>query len=538
MATPTGQPQVLILKEGTERTRGRDAQSTNIDAAIAVSDAVRSCLGPRGMDKMLVDSLGDVTVTSDGATVLKEIDIKHPAAKMVAEVAKTLSDEVGDGTTTAVVLAGELLKQARALAPDVHPTIIAQGYAAARRRAAEVLSDMAAPITVRERKRLEAVASTAITGKADDALRVQLADIVASAVTAIADDTAAGLEVDPENVMILKKKGESAASTELLQGIALDKERVHEGMPVRVEDARIALLNVALEFRKTEIDAKIKITHTGDRQGFLEQEEAFVRDLVQKVLDAGANVVVCQKGVDDHAQNLLARAGAYAVRRVKKSDMEKLARATGGRLVQNLDDLSPNDLGKARLVDERRVGGDRVTFVTGCKNPRSVTILVRAATEQKIDEIERALDDALRATAAAAVDGKVLPGGAAPEAEVALALRKHATTLSGRDQLAVLAFAKAVEAVPRTLAENAGASAIDALVALRNAHERGEKTAGLSAADAKPIDMVREGVLEPLRVKRQAFHSATEAAILILRIDDVIAAKELKSEGKEGAGAH
>ncbi|HLF22781.1 MAG TPA: thermosome subunit beta, partial [Burkholderiales bacterium] len=457
---------MYILKEGTERTRGRDAQSNNIEAAISVADAVRSCLGPRGMDKMLVDSLGDITVTNDGATIVKEIEIKHPAAKMIAEVAKTQNDEVGDGTTTAVIVAGELLKQARALIPDVHPTIIAYGYHVARGHAISTLRAMATQVNVRDRKRLESIAATALTGKIPPTTRAQLADIVASAITAIADD-GGRVEIDTENVMLLKKRGEPVSSTELLQGIAIDKERVHEAMPKSVSDARIALLNVALELKKTEVDAKIKITHSGEREAFLSHEEATIRRMVESVKSSGANVLFCQKGIDDLAQHFLAKEGIYAVRRVKKSDMEKLARATGGRMIQNLSDLTHTDLGRARLVDERKYGDDRVTFVTGCKNPKAVSILVRATNDETLDELERSLQHALDAVSAAAEDGLVLPGGGAPEAEVALALRKKASELSGREQFAVLAFAKAVEIVPRTLAENAGAHPIDSLVAIR-----------------------------------------------------------------------
>ena len=527
--------QVIILKEGTRREKGRGAQANNIMAARAVADAVRSTLGPKGMDKMLVDSMGDVVITNDGVTILKEIDIEHPAAKMIVEVAKTQDQECGDGTTSAVVLAGELLRRAEELIDDVHPTLINQGYRLAHKKALEILDSVAQPVGTTDKALLTKIATTAMTGKSAQFQKSSLASIAVDAVASITEKNGSKTVADTDNVQVVKKAGGSVEDTQLLHGIIVDKERVHAGMPKTVKDAKIALLDVALEIKKTEIDAKIKITSPGSFQSFLDEEEKTLRTKVEKITKSGANVVFVQKGIDDLAQHFLAKAGIYAVRRVKKSDMEKLERATGATIVSSLDDLRPTDLGHAGHVEERKIGDDEMTFVTECKNPRAVSILLRASTEHVLDEIERALEDALRVVAVAVEDGKICAGGGAPEIELALHLRKYASSVGGRSQLAIEAFANALEVIPRTLAENAGLDAINSLVDLRSAHETGKKTFGLNVYTGKVEDMVAQGVVEPLRVKTQAIGSATEAATMILRIDDVIAAKALKG-GEGGPG--
>jgi thermosome len=538
MGNQGNQQPIIILKEGTRREKGRGAQSNNIMAARAVADAVRSTLGPKGMDKMLVDSMGDVVITNDGVTILKEIDIEHPAAKMIVEVAKTQDQSVGDGTTSAVILAGELLRRAEELIDDVHPTLINQGYRKAHQKALEVLQMIARPVSTTDRPLLEKIATTAMTGKSAQFQRTNLAKIAVDAVTAIEEKEGNKIVADTDNVQVVKKAGGSIDDTQLIQGIIVDKERVHAGMPKTVKDAKIALIDVALEIKKTEIDAKIKITSPGSFQSFLDEEEKTLRTKVEKVVKSGATVVFAQKGIDDLAQHFLAKAGVYAVRRVKKSDMEKMERATGATIVSSLDDLRPTDLGHAGSVEERKIGEEDMTFVTGCKNPRAVSILLRGSTEHVVDEIERALEDALRVVAVAVEDGKICAGGGAPEVELALELRKYAASVGGRSQLAIEAFANAMEIIPRTLAENAGLDAINSLVDLRSAHETGKKTHGLNVNTGKVVDMIAEGVVEPLRVKTQAIGSATEAATMILRIDDVIAAKELKggAGGPPGGG--
>ncbi|MBC7114874.1 MAG: TCP-1/cpn60 chaperonin family protein, partial [Archaeoglobi archaeon] len=446
-----GQP-VLILKEGTTRTRGRDAQEMNIMAAKIVAEAVRSTLGPRGMDKMLVDSLGDVVITNDGATILKEIDVEHPAAKMIVEVAKTQDEEVGDGTTTAVVLAGELLKKAEELLEhEIHPTVIANGYKLAANKAEEILNEMAVDVRGENLDEfLKKIARTAITGKSPEGAREYLAELAVKAVKAVMDEDG---KVDVENVKMEKKVGGSINDTKFVNGIVIDKEVVHPGMPKRVENARIALINSALEVEDTEVDAKIRITSPDQLKAFLDEEERILREMVEKIKESGANVVFCQKGIDDLAQHYLAKAGILAVRRVKKSDMEKLARATGAKIVTKIESISPEDLGKAELVEERKVGDDRMVFVEGCENPKSVTILLQGGTEHVVDELERGMNDMLHVVAEVLESGKILPGGGAPEIELSLRLREFAATLSGREQLAAEAFAEAMEIIPKTLAE-------------------------------------------------------------------------------------
>ena len=527
--------QIYVLKEGTRRDRGKGAQFNNIAAAKAVADAVRSTLGPRGMDKMLVDSLGDVVITNDGVTILKEIDIEHPAAKMLVEVAKTQDEEAGDGTTTAVILAGELLKRAEDLIDqNIHPTVIASGYRLAADKAREILEKVATKVTIKDTQILTNVATTAMASKSASGHKDHLADIVVKAVTTVAERRADGsYYVDDDDIQITKKQGGSIADTNLVEGIIVDKERVHPGMPAQVDNAKIALIDVALEVKKTEIDAKIEITDPSQLQAFLSEEENMLRRMVETVKKSGANVVFCQKGIDDLAQHFLAKEGIYSVRRVKKSDMEKLGKATGGKVVTKLDELSKEDLGNAKLVYEKKIGDDQMTFVTGCKNPRAVSILIRGGTEHVVDEVERSLEDAQSVVACAVEDGKVITGGGASATEIALGLRDYASSVGGREQIAMESFAEAIEVIPRTLAENAGLDPIDTLIELRKQHKKGNRTAGVNVFTGKVSDMKKENVVEPIRVGSQAISSATDAAVMILRIDDVIAAKT----GGTGKGA-
>ncbi|HJK58927.1 MAG TPA: thermosome subunit alpha, partial [Methanocorpusculum sp.] len=515
-----GQP-ILILKEGGSRTRGRDAQSMNIAAAKAVAGAVRTTLGPKGMDKMLVDTIGDVVITNDGVTILKEMDIEHPAAKMMVEVAKTQDDEVGDGTTSAVVIAGELLKKSEELLEqDVHPTVITLGYRQAAEKAQELLQTIAVDVKAKDKEILSKIAGTAMTGKNAEASKEKLCDLIVRAITLVAD---ADGTVDTENVKVEKRVGGAIEDSEIVEGMIIDKERVHPGMPKTVKAAKILLLNAAVEYKKTEVDAEISITSPDQLQLFLDEEERMIKSIVEKIKASGANVLFCQKGIDDIAQHYLSKAGILAVRRVKKSDMEKLARATGGALISSIDAISADELGVAGLVEERKVGGEEMIFVEKCKNPKAVSIIIKGGTEHVVDELGRALEDALRVVGVVVEDKKIVAGGGAPEVELSLRRREYAATQGGRIQLAIEAFASALEVIPRTLAENAGLDPIDKLVELRAAHEKGEKTYGLDVFEGKPVDMLAAGVVEPLRVKTQAIASAAEAAVMILRIDDVIA---------------
>ncbi|MDD1690900.1 MAG: TCP-1/cpn60 chaperonin family protein [Methanoregula sp.] len=530
MSQQLGGQQILILKEGSTRTRGRDAQGMNITAAKAVAAAVRTTLGPKGMDKMLVDTIGDVVITNDGVTILKEMDIEHPAAKMMVEVAKTQDAEVGDGTTSAVVIAGELLKKAEdLLEQDVHPTVIAAGYRQAAEKAQALLRELAFDVKVTDKALLRNIAGTAMTGKSAEASKDKLCELVVKAVTMVTDDDG---KVDIENIKVEKKTGGSIEDSEIVEGVLIDKERVHPSMPKKVTNAKILLLNAAVEFKKTEVDAEINITSPDQLQAFLDEEERMVKGIVDKIVKSGANVLFCQKGIDDIAQHYLAKAGLFATRRVKKSDMEKLARATGASLVSSIDAISKDELGKAGLVEERKVGGEEMTFVEQCKNPKAVSIIVKGGTEHVVDELERAIHDALRVVAVVVEDKKVVAGGGAPETELSLRLHEYAATVGGRAQLAINAFADALEVIPRTLAENAGLDPIDMLVEIRAAHEKGKKTHGLNVFEGKAVDMKAAGVVEPLRVKTQAISSAAEAAVMILRIDDVIASS--KSPMPEG----
>ncbi|MGB2841487.1 MAG: thermosome subunit alpha [Halobacteriota archaeon] len=530
MAQLGGTP-VLILREGSERTRGKDAQNRNILAAKTIAAAVKSTLGPKGMDKMLVDSMGDVVITNDGATILKEMDIEHPAAKMMVEIAKTQDDEVGDGTTSAVVIGGELLKRAEdLLEQEVHPTLIVTGYRLAAEKAYELLKGMTMDVTPDDTETLKKIAMTSMTGKGAEVARNLLTNLAVESVRAIAEK---GGKIDIDHIKLEKKTGGSKDDTVLIKGMLLDKERVHPGMPKRVENAKIALVNSALEIEKTEVDAKIEITSPDQMKAFLDEEESMLKSMVDKVKNSGANVLFCQKGIDDLAQHHLAKGGILAVRRVKESDMKKLASATGGKVLTTLEEIRREDLGAAGVVEERKIGGEEMIFVEDCQNPKSVSILLRGGTEHVVDELERGMNDALRVTACALEDGKYVAGGGAPEIELALRLRDYAASVGGREQLAIQAFADAVEVIPRALAENAGLDPIDMLVALRSAHEAGNKYAGLDVFKGEPTDMLKAGVIEPLRIKTQAISSATESATMILRIDDVIASS---AHGPPGGG--
>ena len=529
----TGMP-VLILKEGTKRERGKGALENNIMAATALADAVKTTLGPRGLDKMLVDSMGDVVITNDGVTILKEVDVEHPAAKMLVEVAKTQDEECGDGTTTAVVLAGELLKKALELVDqNIHPTVIAAGYKMASAKAIEELQKIAEKVDIEDTEKLKEIAITAMGSKSVSAAKDYLADIAVKAVKSVAEKYDGGYKVDLDNIQIIKKHGGSVTDTACIDGIIVDKERVHAGMPVKVENAKIALIDSALEVKKTEIDAKIEITDPSQLTAFLAEEEKMLRNMVETIKKSGANVVFCQKGIDDMAQHFLAKAGIYAVRRVKKSDMEKLSKATGANIITKLSELTPEDLGKAALVEEKKIGDDKMTFVTGCTGAKAVSILIRGGTEHVVDEIERSLEDATSVVGVAIEDGYMITGAGAAATELALKLRDYAASVGGREQLAIESFANALEVIPRTLAENAGMDPIDVLIELRKAHKDGKVHFGVNVLTGKVGDMRKEKVFEPLRVGKQALQSATEAAVMILRIDDVIAGKPSET-GKGG----
>ncbi len=543
MAAQMGGQPVLILPEKVQRYLGRDAQRMNIMAARVIAQAVRTTLGPRGMDKMLVDNLGDVTITNDGVTILDEMDVEHPAAKMMVEIAKVQEDEVGDGTTTAVVLAGELLKQAEELLDqDIHATVIATGYRRAATKAQEILDNMAMSLAKDDEKTLKQIALTAMSSKGSEMRGEKLAELCVKAVRQIVEESDGKIEADIDNIKVEKKSGGSSADSQLVKGLVLDKEVVHPGMPKRVEKAKIALLNLALEVKETETDAKINITDPEQLRSFLDEERHMLQEMVEQVKKAGVNVVLCQKGIDDIAQHYLAKAGILAARRVKESDMEKLARATGGKIVTNVKDLMAKDLGSAALVEERKIAGEEMIFIEGCKDPKAVSLLVRGGTEHVVDEVERAAHDAISVVSAAVEDGKIVAGGGVPEIEVAKGLREYADTVGGREALAVDAFADAIEIIPRTLAENAGLDPIDKLVQLRAAHEKKDgKDIGIDVISGEVTNTLKLGIVEPLRVKTQAIKSAGEAAEMILRIDDVIAAGKLAKEemgppGVPGAG--
>jgi thermosome len=531
-----GGQSIIILREGTERSRGRDARDANIQAARVVAEVIKSSLGPKGMDKMLVDSFGDVTITNDGATMLKEMDIQHPAAKMMVEVSKTQDDEAGDGTTSVVVLTGELLgKAVELMGKKIHPTVVIDGYRDAMEQTLKVLEEIALHVDPKDKEALKKVAVTSMASKLVSGYSDYISDLAVDAVLQIAEETDDGIEVDLDMVKIEKKPGGSITDTNLIQGLIIDKEAVHGDMPKLVNDARIGLLNSAMEIEKTEFSAKIQIESPEEIQAYLDQEEQTLREIVEKVKDAGINVLFCQKGIDDMVQHFLAREGIMAARRLKKSDIEALAKATGAKIVTSVDELSGEDVGYAGKVEERKIGDDKLIFVEGCKNPKAVSILVRGGTERIVDEAERSLHDALSVIKDVVQDPRIVAGGGAPEIEVARKLRRYAEGTSGRERLAVQAFAEAIEVIPITLAENAGMDPIDALSELQSRHEKGEIWMGVNALEGEVSDMAELNVYEPLQVKTQAVKSATEASTLLLKIDDIIAATKMKMpEGGPG----
>ncbi|MAE42969.1 thermosome subunit [Candidatus Woesearchaeota archaeon] len=517
---------IFILPEGSQRTLGKDAQRNNIMAAKLVAETVRTTLGPKGMDKMIVDSLGDVTVTNDGVTILEEMNIEHPSAKMIVEVAKTQENEIGDGTTTAVVLAGEFLKNAEELIEkDVHPAVISRGYRLAEVKAQEILNGMAEKISENNEEVLNKIAKTAMTGKGAEYSKDTLAILSVKAVKMVIEN---GF-VDKDNIKIEKRTGGSVDDSELIKGIVIDKERLSASMPRVVENAKIVLLDREIEIKKTEIDANIQIKTPDQMQAFLDQEEKMLQDMVVRITSSGASVLLCQKGIDDVAIHFLAKKGIYAIRRVSDSDMKKIAKATGAKVVNNLKDLSENDLGFAGTVEERKVGDEEFTYIMDCKNPKAVTLLIRGGTEHVTNEIERAVTDAVGDVTAALKTGMVVAGAGSPETELAMSLRKYANSLSGREQLAVQAFADAMEVIPRTLVENAGLDPIDTLTDVKAAHSKKQKWAGIDVFTGKVMDAWKKGVIEPLKIKTQAVSSAAEVAVMVLRIDDVI-----QSTGKGG----
>ncbi|MGB9713659.1 MAG: thermosome subunit beta [Candidatus Bathyarchaeales archaeon] len=531
-AAPSGTVPVLILKEGTSRTTGREAQRNNIMAAKIIAETVKTTLGPKGMDKMLVSSFGDVSITNDGATILKELDVQHPAAKMLVEVAKAQDNEVGDGTTTAAVLAGELLAKAEALLDqNIHPTVIIEGFKKASEKAQEALEKMALPVSINDDEKLIDIAVTSMGSKGITVAKEHFAKLAVEAVKQVAEEKDGKLKADIDLIKILKKHGKSLDETELVKGVVVDKEVAHPQMPKLVKDAKIALLNAKLEIEKTEFDAKINIESPEQMKLFLDEEERMLKEMVDKIAEVGANVVLCEKGIDDVALHFLAKRGILAVKNISSSDMEKLARATGGKIIASVKDLTPDVLGEAKIVEEVKIGEDKLVYIRECKNPKAVTIVVRGGTEHVVDEAERSLHDALCVVRNAIEDGKIVPGGGAPEAEVAKQLRDYAVKVGGREQLAIEAFADAVESIPLTLAENAGLDPIDIMVALRAKHESAATPSyGVDVFSGKVRDMLELKVVEPLRVKQQVIKSATEAANMILKIDDLIAAKGMEKE--------
>jgi len=534
LATPSAVVPVLILKEGTQRTVGYEALRSNIAAARAIAETVKSSLGPKGMDKMLIDSIGDITITNDGATILKEIEVQHPAAKLLVQISKTLDDEVGDGTTSSVVIAGELLKGGEALIEkNIHPTVIASGYKKALAKAKELLEKYAIKVDPNDEEILKKVCLTAIHGKAVGAVREYLAEICVKAVKKVAEERDGKIYVDLDRIQIIKKQGGSLYDTKLIEGIVIDKEVVHPGMPKRVVNARIVLLDTPLEIEKPEIDAEIRITDPSQIRAFLGEEEKILKNMIDKIRspEINANVVICQKGIDDIAQHYLAKYGILAVRRVKKSDMEKLALATGAKIVTNIEDLSPSDVGEAALVEERKVGEDKMVFVEGCKNPKAVSILIRGGLERLVDEAERSMIDGLSVVADVLEYPYICVGGGAIEMEIAKDLSEFAKKIGGREQLAIESFINALEVIPRVIAENAGADPIDALAELRALHSKeGGKYYGIDGLTGKPANLFEQGVLEPASVKLQVLTAATEAATTILRIDEVVAASKISKE--------
>jgi thermosome len=537
MSVAPGQVPIVVLKEGTSETKGNQAQRNNITAAKTVAEIVRTSLGPRGMDKMLVDTLGDVTITNDGATILKEIDVQHPAAKMMVEISKATDNEVGDGTTSTVVLAGSLLEKAEELiTKNVHPTVVVQGFKKASQKAIETLREIAIKVDPADKAFLNKIARTSMASKMVSADSRELADMVVDAVLAVAEKSSDQYRVDVDNIKVEKKAGGSIRDTNFIHGIVLDKEVVHGGMPKRIENAKIAVINSALEIEKTEFDAKININSPDQMQKFMDEENRMLKAMVDKLVAAGANVLLCQKGIDDIAQHYLAKAGILAVRRIKESDMYKLSRATGARVINNLDELLASDLGFAKLVEERKVETDKWVFIEGCKNPKSVSILVRGGSQRVVDEAERSVHDAIMAVKDVIEYPYVLVGGGAPEALASLKLREWVANLSGREQLASEKFADGIETIPIALAENAGMDPLDTQVQLRSKSSTGKARYGIDVLNGKVADMAAKDIYEPLAVKEQVINAATEAACMILRIDDVIAASKPKDMPKPGGG--
>ncbi len=531
-----GQP-IFILKEGTKRESGKDAMFENIDAAKAIATSIRSTLGPRGMDKMLVDSLGDIVITNDGVTILKEMDVEHPAAKMMVEVSKTQDSYVGDGTTTAVIIAGALLDQAEGLVKqNVHPTVITEGYKTAAAQASKVLDEISKPVSIKDKEILIKMAKTSLNSKSASVHKDLLGEISYNAIKNIAEERDGKYLVDFDNLQVVKKNSGEIDQTELIDGIILDKEKVHPNMPKIVRNARIALLDLALEIKKPEFDTNLQISDPSMIQKFLGQEEDVLKEMVDKIKATGANVVITQKGIDDMAQHYLSKAGIYAVRRVKKSDVDKLAKATGATIVSSLEEIIESDLGSAAAVEERKVSDDYMTFVTGSKNPKAISLLIRAGTEHVADEIERSLTDSLHVVAAAVEDGAYVTGGGSAAEEMAFNLRNYATKVGGRQQLAIEKFADALEEIPRALSENAGLDPIDILIRIRSEHANGHKTYGINVFSGNVEDMEKTGVIEPIRIGKQAVEAATEAAVMILRIDDVIATRSSKGGSPGGMG--
>lgn len=528
----SSQPQVILLKEGTRETKGHDAQKNNIQAAKLISEILRTSLGPRGMDKMLVDSLGDVTITNDGATILKEIDVQHPAAKIMVETSKATDLEVGDGTTSTVVLAGALLEKAEELiAKNVHPTIVVDGFKRASAKAIEMLKQIGIKIDPQDKKFLKKVATTTMSSKLVSSDSEKLAEIIVDAVIAVAEKHGDNYKVDMDNIKVEKKGGKTINATELINGIILDKEIVHGGMPKRIDNAKIALLNSPLEIEKTEFDAKININSPEQMQTFIDEENKMLKNIVDKVSQCGANVVLCQKGIDDMAQYYLAKSGILAVRRIKESDMTKLAKATGARVVTNINELSDSDLGNAQLVEERHVEDDKWVFIEGCKNPKAVSILARGGSQRVVDEVERSIHDAIMSVKDVVEYPYVVVGGGATEAHVAGKIREWSNSLDGRPQLAAQRFAEGIEALPLALAENAGMDPLDTQVQLRARSNQGKASHGIDVINGKVADLEKENVYDPLAVKEQVINAATEAVCMILRIDDVIAASRSSTTG-------
>ena len=520
----TPQGPVLVLKESALQQKGKDAQKNNIAAAKLVADLVKTSLGPRGLDKMLVDSIGDVTITNDGATILKEIDVQHPVAKMMVEIAKTLDNEVGDGTTSSVVVAGALLEKAEQLLnKDVHSSVIVEGYQAAAEKTLQLLSQMAKTIQPDDKASLLKIAKTSMESKLISEDSGILSKIVVDAILSIATKKEQKYTVDLDNIKVEKKAGESIEDTSLIRGIVLDKEIVHSGMPTKIEKPKIALINAALEVEKTEMSAEIRISDPTQMQMFLEEENRMLKTMVDKIHEIGAKVLICQKGIDDIAQHYLAKYGILAVRRVKESDMTKLAKATGGRVSTNIDDLSPSDLGYADIVQQKKIESDKWVYIEGCRNPQSVTLLIRGGSQRVVDEADRSIHDALMVVKDVIEKPSIVGGGGAPESFVASHLKDWADSFDGREQLAIKKYAEALESIPLTIAENAGMDPIDTMVTLRSQQSQGHKWTGIDAKKGKIADMFSQDIVEPLIVKEQIIKSATEAACMILRIDDVIA---------------